>query len=107
MEGPLPGASNGISTPTTPPPPTFDPQVLVDHLANLVTVTLGASGPELEREPSLLSPSERDATIQRVSRFAAETQAALYVRKDVEAETTTTNGTNGTNGASRMYTWHT
>lgn len=96
MEGPLPGASNGISAPPTPPPPTFDPQLLVDHLASLITVTLGASLPELEEEPSLLSSSERDGTLQRVSRFAAESQAALYVRKDVEADTTTTNGTNGT-----------
>lgn len=97
MEGPLPGApDNGISSPATPPPATFDPQILVDHLASLVIVTLGASSDELEREPSLLAPSEHEGTLQRVSRFAAESQAALYVRKDVQTDTAATNGTNGT-----------
>lgn len=96
MEGPLPGASNGITTPSTPPPPTFDTQVLVEHLASLVSVTLGASASDLEVEPSLLCSSELESTRQRVSRFAAESQAVLYVRKDVEADTSQTNGTNGT-----------
>lgn len=94
MEGPLvaaPGA-NGIANAASPP--TFDPQLLVDHLSNLITVTLGATRADLEAYPSLLSQSETTDTLQRCSRFALESQAALYVRKDVD--NTQTNGTNGT-----------
>jgi dynein heavy chain 1, cytosolic len=96
MEGPLvaPPGANGVAN--TPTPPTFDPQVLVEHLSNLIIVTLGASKSDLEAYPSLLSQSESAETLQRCSRFASESQAALYVRKDVETDSLHTNGTNGT-----------
>ena len=96
MEGPLvaPPGANGIASAASPP--TFDPQALVDHLSNLITVTLGASKSDLESYPSLLSQSELQDTLQRCSRFASESQAALFVRKDVETERLHTNGTNGT-----------
>ncbi|KAF2103413.1 dynein heavy chain [Rhizodiscina lignyota] len=95
MEGPLvaPPGANGIANAASPP--TFDPQVLVDHLSNLITVTLGAPKSDLEAYPSFLSQSELPETLQRCSRFASEPQAAaLYVRKDVEAEPLHTNGAN-------------
>jgi dynein heavy chain 1, cytosolic len=95
MEGPLvaPPEENAISTPTSTP--IFDPKVLVDHLSSLLIVTLGATKSELEAYPSLLSQSELSETLQRCSRFTSDSQAALYVRKDVEADAHHTNGTNG------------
>lgn len=67
-----------------PPPnslPAIDPTVVVQHLADLLEVTLGASAEDLERAGSLLSVSSRQETIQRCTRFASESQVALYVQK--------------------------
>jgi len=67
------------------PPPNslaaIDPTLVVQHLADLLEVTLGASAEDLERAGSLLSESSRQETIQRCTRFASESQVALYVQK--------------------------
>lgn len=87
MEGPLsPGAANGVST--TNPFPTIDPTLVVDYLSGLLQITLGATRKDLESPGSLLSKSRYSDTVQRCTRFASETQVALYVQKDaVSTET--------------------
>jgi dynein heavy chain 1 len=77
-----PGATNGIHPPTSSPP-TIDPQVILDHLARVLKVTLGASEEDLSSSGSLLSPARLQDTLQRCTRFALESQEAIYVQKDV------------------------
>ncbi|KAF1990825.1 hypothetical protein K402DRAFT_460233 [Aulographum hederae CBS 113979] len=82
MDGPVvipPTGANGISDSNLLP--SLDPQVLVDHLSNVLKITLGATQDELEAPASLLSPSKLSDTLQRCSRFASENQTALYVQK--------------------------
>lgn len=83
MEGPLvQGPPNGIQN-SNPAPPSIDPQVIVDHLVKVLHVTLGASEEDLRVAGSLLSPSKLQDTLQRCTRFALETQVALYAQKDI------------------------
>ena len=56
---------------------------MLQHLSDLLEVTLGASPSDLESRGSLLSPASRTDTIQRCTRFASESQVALYVQKDL------------------------
>ncbi|CAJ2513502.1 Uu.00g016210.m01.CDS01 [Anthostomella pinea] len=74
-----PGA-NGVS------PAAFiavDPNLVVDYLASVVTIALGATRAELESPSSLLSDANYADTVQRCSRFATDTQVALYIQKDI------------------------
>jgi dynein heavy chain 1 len=74
--------TNGV----TPPSPTFiaiDPTKVVEHLAAVVTIALGANREDLEKEGNLLSPSNHADTIQRCTRFAADSQVALYIQKEI------------------------
>ncbi|KAI9761019.1 MAG: hypothetical protein M4579_001282 [Chaenotheca gracillima] len=91
MDGPVvsPGA-NGV--PASNPFPTMNPQMVVDHLTELLHITLGASRKDLEGPGSLLSKSRHADTVQRCTRFASESQVALYVLKDIAA----TNGVDPT-----------
>lgn len=61
----------------------IDPLIIVEYLASVLEITLGATRTELEQSGSLLSPDSRSHTIQRCSRFALENQLALYVTKDI------------------------
>lgn len=61
----------------------IDPNVLIQHLVDVLEITLGASKDDLESAGSLLSESKRQDTVQRCTRFALEAQDALYVLKDV------------------------
>lgn len=82
MEGPLsPGATNGVST--TNPFPAVDPTLVVGYLTDLLQITLGATRKDLEARGSLLSKARHADTVQRCTRFASESQVALYVQKDV------------------------
>ncbi|KAH0545547.1 hypothetical protein FGG08_000378 [Glutinoglossum americanum] len=90
MEGPLvsPGA-NGTSTPTIAAANTFtafNPTMVVDYLTAILEVTLGASRVDLESPGSLLSKAKHSDTLQRCTRFAAESQTALYVLKDIAVD---------------------
>jgi dynein heavy chain 1 len=78
----------------TPPGPTspktngtdafvVDPNLIVEYLASVLEITLGATRQDLERNGSLLSSESRPHTIQRCTRFSSENQAALYVTKDI------------------------
>ena len=74
------GANGEVSPPT--PPATIDSELLVQHLINLLDLTLGASIDDLESKGSLLSDVKKSDTVQRCLRFASEAQVALYVQKD-------------------------
>ena len=83
-----------------PLPPSFpavDPTLVVQHLTEVLQITLGALKEDLERAGSLLSKPKYSETVQRCTRFATESQTALYVQKDV-VETEERNGTNGDYG---------
>ncbi|KAK3716178.1 dynein heavy chain [Vermiconidia calcicola] len=73
------GAANGA--PTVPTPPAVDPESIVKYLSNVLEVTLGATQEELEATGSLLHESNIEDTIARCTRFALESQVALYVLK--------------------------
>jgi dynein heavy chain 1 len=76
-------APNGV---TSGPFPTIDPVLVVEHLAAVLEITLGATRRELENIGSLLSKARYSDTVQRCTRFATESQVALYVRKDIISE---------------------
>lgn len=63
---------------------TIDPNLVVDYLASVVTIALGATRDELERPDNLLSKANYADTVQRCSRFATDAHVALYVQKDVK-----------------------
>ena len=85
VTSPAAPSANGA---TTNPFPTIDPLLVVEYLAAILETNLGATRTELEDIGSLLSKSKYSDTIQRCTRFAAESQQALYVQKDlVEANT--------------------
>jgi dynein heavy chain 1 len=77
--------SSGPSSPKTNGTDTFvvDPTLIVDYLASVLEITLGATRKDLEKYGSLLSPDSRPHTIQRCTRFASENQVALYVTKEI------------------------
>lgn len=71
---------NGIATSNFP---TIDPTLVVEHLAAILEITLGATRKDLENAGSLLSKAKYSETVQRCTRFATENQLALYVQKDI------------------------
>jgi len=85
MEVTSPSSStNGVA----PAFPTVDPNVVVEHLAKVLEISLGASRKELEGPGSLLSKSRHSETVLRCTRFATESQLALYVQKESVLEDT-------------------
>jgi hypothetical protein len=83
MEVATPGQGANGHAPSTPSPATIDPDLVVRHLVDLLEVTLGASSEELEGKGSILSEARRSDTVQRCTRFASESQVAIYVQKTV------------------------
>ncbi|KAL8738025.1 MAG: hypothetical protein Q9181_001132 [Wetmoreana brouardii] len=81
MEVATPGANGHPPTPATPP--AINAEAVVQHLTDLLEVTLGASPGDLEVSDSLFSPSRKEDTLQRCTRFASESQVALYVQKNI------------------------
>ena len=79
--------SSGQGTNGHPPPslgpPIINPNLVVRYLVDLLEITLGASTEDLESNGSILSESKKSDTVQRCTRFASESQVALYVQKDV------------------------
>ncbi|EFW19348.1 hypothetical protein D8B26_007588 [Coccidioides posadasii str. Silveira] len=100
MEVASQGVSNGLAPPTTFP--TTDPTIVVQHLAEVLQGTLGALRKDLECTGSLLSTSKYSETLQRCSRFASESQTAIYAHKEV-AEVEDTNGTEEEPSSSTHY----
>ena len=76
-----PGLNGHVPSPD--PDGDFHSDTLVQHLADLVEVTLGASTDDLQRPGSLLSSSERSDTFRRCTRFASESLVAIYVQKNL------------------------
>ena len=85
MEVASPGPGANGRPPPSPIPAAIDPVMIVRHLVDLLEVTLGASPGDLEGKGSLLSETKRQDTVQRCTRFASESQVALYVQKSVGA----------------------
>ena len=82
------------------PPPSsasaiIDPEILVRHLVDLLEITLGATRDDLERKGSLLSEPKKSDTVQRCTRYASESQVALYVQKTVIATDLPNGSVNG------------
>lgn len=78
LQGP---GTNGISPSALI---TIDPTLVVEYLASVVTIALGATRDELKSPDNLLSKENHADTVQRCSRFATDTQVAMYVQKDVK-----------------------
>lgn len=98
MEGPLaPGAANGSIRSPSPTPPTIDPSIIVSHLEKVLDISLGATEQDLYAPGSLLSPTKKEDTLQRCSRFASEGQVALYLVKN-RVDESGMDGLDATNG---------
>ena len=69
--------------PSSPGPAIINPNLVVQYLVDLLGITLGALTEDLESKGSILSESKKSDTVQRCTRFASESQVALYVQKDV------------------------
>lgn len=83
MEVASSGVPNGASTPETTA--LVDSGAIIQYLTEVLQVTLGAQKSELESAGSLLSEQRYNETLQRCTRFASESQVALYVQKDIVA----------------------
>ncbi len=83
VAAPASQAPNGVAS---SPFPAIDPVLVIEHLAAVLEITLGATRRDLESFGSLLSKARYSDTVQRCTRFATESQVALYVRKDVISE---------------------
>ena len=63
-------------------PAVINPDLVVRYLVDLLEIILGASTEDLQNKGSILSESKKSDTVQRCTRFASESQVALYVQKD-------------------------
>lgn len=87
------GVPNGVSAPTQVS--SVDSSAVIQYLVDVLQVTLGALRTELESPGSLLSDNKRSETEQRCTRFALESQVALYVQKDFVASEETNGADDG------------
>jgi dynein heavy chain 1, cytosolic len=84
MEVLSPIPPNGLSSPD--PSPSTDPLVVLEHLSEVLQITLGAARRELEAVGCLLSKAKETDSINRCARFASESQVALYAQKTIVEE---------------------
>ena len=90
MEVLSPGTPNGLASLDSSS--STDPLVVLEHLSEVLQITLGAVRRDLESLGSLLSKSKQVDSLQRSARFASESQVALYAQEDiVEDEATDLN----------------
>ncbi|KAF7869712.1 hypothetical protein EAF04_004496 [Stromatinia cepivora] len=76
--------ANGVGTSAFS---SIEPKIIVEFLASVLQITLGATRHELEHTGSLLSEARYSDTAQRCTRFASESQiAVIYVQKDVVSQ---------------------
>ncbi|PGH26987.1 dynein heavy chain, cytoplasmic [Polytolypa hystricis UAMH7299] len=93
MEVATPGVvPNGLPLTTTNPLPSADPSSVVQYLTEVLQTNLDALKSDLESSGSFLSKAKYSETLQRCSRFASESQVALYVHKDSAEREQQTNG---------------
>lgn len=83
MEVVSPGQGANGHPPSSPGPAIINPSLVVRYLVDLLEITLGASTEDLESKGSILSETKHSDTVQRCTRFASESQVAIYVQKDV------------------------
>ncbi|KAK7927737.1 dynein heavy chain [Apiospora marii] len=74
--------ANGMS-PTSTSFIAIDPALVVEYLASVVTIALGAVRDDLQKDGNLLSESAYADTVQRCTRFANDSQVALYIQKEI------------------------
>lgn len=100
-----PGASNGLPPSKPATSTSIDPQIIVDHLVKVLNVTLGATEEDLRAPNSLLSEPLLADTLLRCTRFAVESQVALYIQRSVEVQEQVdgVNGSEGTNDALQSH----
>lgn len=96
MEVASSGVPNGVSAPETTA--LVDSDAVIQYLTEVLQVMLGAQRSELESDGSLLSESKYNETLQRCTRFASESQVALYVQKDIVAAEEPNGETQGQGG---------
>ncbi|ENH73839.1 Dynein heavy chain, cytoplasmic [Fusarium oxysporum f. sp. cubense race 1] len=100
---PSPGASaNGVTS--SPTFPTIEPERVVEHLASVCEVALGATRDELGQVGSLLHKSRYSETISRCTRFASDTQNVLYIQKDFANSSAVEPGADPSSPVSYNYT---
>lgn len=87
-KSPSPGPNGAASAPL----PVVEASRLVDYLVVMLEATLGATRQELEFPGSLLSSAQYPDTVSRCSRFAADSQVALYLHKDLVPPSELQNG---------------
>ena len=90
-----PGQGANGQPPSSPAPAFVNPGLVVRYLADLLEIILGASTEDLESEGSLLSKSKKSDTVQRCTRFASESQVALYVQKNAISPDISNGSANG------------
>lgn len=83
MEVVSPGQGANGHPSSSPGPVTINPNLVVRYLVDLLEIILGATTEDLESKGSILSEFKKSDTVQRCTRFASESQVALYVQKDV------------------------
>lgn len=82
--------ANGVAA---APFPTIEPERVVEYLADVCKVALGATQEELEQSGNLLHKSRYGETVSRCTRFATDAQNVLYIQKDIAASSAVENGT--------------
>ena len=93
MEVTAPPAQSPATNGVAPILPTIEPERVVEHLAAVCQIALGAATDDLEQPGSLLHPSRRGETVSRCTRFANDTQNVLYIQKDIAPSAAVENGT--------------
>ncbi|KAH8912297.1 hypothetical protein BR93DRAFT_871202 [Coniochaeta sp. PMI_546] len=99
-QAPQPGPNGVANTPFA----AIDPVRVVDYLTTQLQVTLGAAKHELDAPGSLLSKASYQDTIQRCTRFATDTQTALYIQKEPAPQSQLENGSAEDDVPSYIYT---
>lgn len=74
-------SANGVAA--AAPFPTIEPERVVEHLAAVCEIALGATRDELEQLGSLLHKARYGETVSRCTRFASDSQNVLYIQKDI------------------------
>ncbi|QPG94731.1 Dynein heavy chain cytoplasmic [Epichloe festucae Fl1] len=96
-------ATNGGSTPLSSFP-AIEPERVVEHLAAVCQVALGATRDELEQPGNLLHKSRYSETVSRCTRFANDTQNVLYIQKDIAPSSVVENGADTAASSTFQYT---
>ena len=102
MEVVSPGQGANGHSPSSPGP-VINPDLVLQYLVDLLEVILGASTEDLESKGSILSESKKSDTVQRCTRFASESQVALYIQKDATSKMPN-GGSNGHVSTGTPYT---